>query len=317
MIPLPSKPKITKQEGNTAIFEIEGLYPGYGVTIGNAMRRVLLSSLEGAAITQVKIKGAPHEFSAVPGILEDVVMIILNLKKLNFKNFSEESQVITLKVKGEKEVKAKDFKLTAQLKLANPESHIATITKSTAELEIEAVVEKGIGYLPLEKREGGKSEVGVFPMDAIFTPVRKVNFIVENMRVGKRTDYDKAILEIETNGVISPEEAFKKTSDILVSHFSLLADAFVPDEVSLASEKEATGVKEGEGGGDEEAKKIKIEDLNLADRIKTALTENGIKTIAGLTKKSEGDLKEMDGLGDKAILDIKKVLKKKGLTLKV
>lgn len=314
MISLPLKPKITKQEGNTAIFEIEGLYPGYGVTIGNAMRRVLLSSLEGAAITQVKIKGAPHEFSAIPGVLEDVVMIILNLKKLNFKNFSDEAQVISLKVKGEKEVKAKDFKLTAQLKLANPDCHIATITKSTAELEIEAVVEKGIGYLPLEKREGGKSEVGVFPMDAIFTPVRKVNFTVENMRVGKRTDYDKVILEIETNGVISPEEAFKKTSDILVSHFSLLADAFLSDGFVLSSEKEATGVTES--AGEEEAKKIKIEDLNLADRIKTALSENNIKTLAGLTKKTEDDLKAMNGLGDKAIGDIKKVLKKKGLGLK-
>ncbi|MEK7103949.1 MAG: DNA-directed RNA polymerase subunit alpha [Patescibacteria group bacterium] len=317
MIPLPSKPKISKQDGNTAFFEIEGLYPGYGVTIGNAMRRVLLSSLEGAAITQVKIKGAPHEFSALSGVLEDVIMIMLNLKKLNFKNYSDEAQVITLKVKGEKEVKAKDFKLTAQLKLANPEAHIATITKSVAELEIEAVVEKGMGYLPLEKREGGKSEVGVFPMDAIFTPVRKVNFTVENMRVGKRTDYDKVILEIETSGVITPEEAFKRTSDILVSHFSSLADAFVQGDDSLTSEKEATGTKEAsKGGQEEEFKKIKIEDLNLADRIKTALVENNIKTVAGLIKKSEDDLKQMNGLGDKAVGDIKKVLKKKGLNLK-
>jgi len=318
MIPLPSKPKITKQEGNTAFFEIEGLYPGYGITIGNAMRRVLLSSLEGAAVTQVKIKGAPHEFSALSGVLEDVVMIMLNLKKLNFKNYSEEAQTINLKVKGEKEVKAKDFKLTAQLKLANPEAHIATTTKSTAELEIEAVVERGMGYLPLEKREGGKSEVGVFPMDAIFTPVRKVNFTVENMRVGKRTDYDKVILEIETNGVITPEEAFKKTSDILVSHFSLLADAFTSGDETITSEKEAIGAKENlkDVQPEDENKKIKIEDLNLADRIKSALAENNIKTLAGLIKKSEDDLKQMSGLGDKAISDIKKVLKKKGLGLK-
>ena len=317
MIPLPSKPKITKQEGNTAIFEIEGLYPGYGVTIGNAMRRVLLSSLEGSAITQVKIKGAPHEFSSIPGILEDVVMIILNLKKLNFKSFAEEPQTITLKTKGEKEVKAKEFKLTAQLKLANPEALVATLTKSTAELEIEAVVESGIGYLPLEKREGGKSEVGVFPMDATFTPVRKVNFTVENMRVGKRTDYDKVILEIETNGVVTPEESFKKTSDILVSHFSLLADAFVPEDEVLTSEKEAVKNKgDKKDSGEEEVKKIKIEDLNLADRIKTALIENSIKTVASLAKKTEDDLKKIEGLGDKAITDIKKTLKKKGLGLK-
>jgi len=309
MIPLPSKPKISKQEGNTAFFEIEGLYPGYGVTIGNAMRRVLLSSLEGAAITQVKIKGASHEFSALSGVMEDVIMIILNLKKLNFKNYSDEPQTITLKVKGEKDIKAKDFKLTAQLKLANPEAHIATLTKSVSELEIDAVVEKGIGYVPLEKREAGKSEVGVFPMDAIFTPVRKVNSVVENMRVGKRTDFDKVILEVETNGVITPEEAFKKSSDILVSHFSLLADAFNGQDEALIMEKE----KEEHP---DETKKVKIDDLNLADRIKTALINNNIKTVAGLIKKTEDDLKGLNGLGDKAIADVKKALKKLGLSLK-
>lgn len=307
MIPLPSKPKISKQDGNTAFFEIEGLYPGYGVTIGNAMRRVLLSSLEGAAITQVKIKGAPHEFSTLSGVFEDVIMIILNLKKINFKNYSDEPQTIILKTKGEKEVQAKDFKITAQLKLANPEAHIATLTKSSSELEIEAVVEKGIGYQPLEKREGGKLEVGVFPMDAIFTPVRKVNSTVENMRVGKRTDYDKVILEIETNGVITPEEAFKKSSDILISHFSLLADAFNNQDNLVITEKEEQP---------DEIKKIKIDDLNLADRIKTALVENNIKTVARLIKKKEDDLKELNGLGDKAITDIKKVLKKLGVSLK-
>ncbi|MFH0739751.1 MAG: DNA-directed RNA polymerase subunit alpha [bacterium] len=311
MIPLPSKPKISKQEGNTAFFEIEGLSPGYGVTIGNAMRRVLLSSLEGAAITQVKIKGAPHEFSALSGVLEDVIMIILNLKKINFKNYSDEAQAIFLKVKGEKEVKAKDFKLTAQLKLANPEAHIASLTKASSELEIDAVVEKGIGFVPLEKREGGKSEVGVFPMDAIFTPVRKVNSTVENMRVGKRTDFDKVILEVETNGVITPEEAFKKSSDILVSHFSLLADAFSNQDVPVTAEK----AEKEEDAGDE-IKKLKISDLNLADRIKNALAENNVKTVAGLIKKTEEDLKGFSGLGDKAIVDIKKALKKKGVSLK-
>lgn len=312
MIPLSSKPKITKQTQNTAFFEIEGLYPGYGITVGNAMRRVLLSSLQGAAITQVKIKGAPHEFSTLPGVFEDIVMIILNLKKLNFQSFAEDPQAIILKAKGEKEVKAKDFKLTSQLKLANPETHIATLTKATAELEIEAVVEKGIGYQPWEKKEGGKSEVGVFPMDAIFTPVVRVNSTVENMRVGKRTDFDRLTLEVETNGVISSQEAFKKASDILVSHFSLLADAF-GEEKPIAEEKKAEDQKEEKS---EEAKKMKIEDLKLAERIKTALSENNVKTVAGLTKKSEEDLKSFEGLGDKAIGDIKKVLKKLGLALK-
>lgn len=312
MIPLPSKPKIAKQSGNTAFFEIEGLYPGYGITVGNAMRRVLLSSLEGSAITQVKIKGAPHEFSTLPGVLEDVVMLILNLKKLNFQSFSDEPQTIILKAKGEKQIKAKEFKLTSQLKLANPDAHIATLTKSTAELEIEAMVEKGIGYQPSEKRESNKAEVGVFPTDAIFTPIRKVNFTVENMRVGKRTDFDKVNLEIETNGVIAPQDAFKKASDILVSHFSLLSDAFSQTEEKAVAQEEAEPDDKTKG-----AKKMKIDDLNLAERIKTGLSENSVKTIAGLIKKSEQDLKEFSGLGDKAIKDIKKALKKLGLSLKV
>ncbi len=322
MIPLPSKPKITKQMQNTAFFEIEGLYPGYGVTIGNTMRRVLLSSLRGAAITQVKIKGAPHEFSTLPGVLEDVVMIILNLKKLNFQSFAEDPQTIILKAKGEKTVLAKDFKLTSQLKLANPETHIATITKAATELEIEAVVENGIGYQPWEKREGSKSEVGVFPMDAIFTPIVRVNSTVENMRVGKRTDFDRLTLEIETNGVITPEEAFKKASDILVGHFSLLSDAFSAEEKEAepANNKKAKNEKLGKAAQAEdkaeEAKKMNIEDLKLAERIKTALSENNVKTVAGLTKKSEEDLKSFSGLGDKAIGDIKKALKKLGVSLK-
>jgi len=226
MIPLPSKPKVNEKTDNMAIFEIAGLYPGYGITLGNALRRVLLSSLEGAAVTQIKIKNAPHEFSAISGVLEDVVMILLNIKKLSFRSFSDEPQTITLKVKGEKEVKAKDFKLTSELKLSDPNAHIATLTKPTADLEIEALVEKGTGYEPIERRERAKSEVGALPLDAFFTPVRKINFTVESMRVGKRTDFDRLKLELETNGVLTPEEAFKKAADILVAQFSLLTEAF-------------------------------------------------------------------------------------------
>lgn len=234
MIPLPSKPKVSEKTDNRAIFEIAGLYPGYGVTLGNALRRVLLSSLEGAAITQVKIKNAPHEFSALSGVLEDVVMILLNVKKLSFRSFSDEPQTINLKVKGEKEVKAKDFKLTSELKLSDPDAHIATLTKPTADLEIEALVEKGVGYEPIERRERAKAEVGALPLDAFFTPVRKVSFTVESMRVGKRTDFDRLKIELETNGVLTPEEAFKKAADILVAQFSLLIEAF-----SQAEEKKS------------------------------------------------------------------------------
>ncbi len=169
MIPLPSSLKLIQKKDNYAEFAIEGLYPGYGFTIGNSLRRVLLSSLKGAAITDVKMKGVNHEFSTIPGVMEDVIHICLNLKKLRFKNSSDEPQVATLVVKGEKKATGKDFKLPPQVEAINPETHIATLTKSSAELEIEATVEKGIGYLPIEKREDGKGEVGVFPMDAFFT----------------------------------------------------------------------------------------------------------------------------------------------------
>lgn len=235
MIPLPSKPKVVKKEKNKALFEIEGLYPGYGITVGNSLRRVLLSSLEGAAITQVKIKAVSHEFSTLPGVLEDVVIILLNLKKLRFRSFSEEPQTGTLLVKGEREVKGKDFKLSPQVKLGNPELHIATLTKSSAELNMEVQIERGIGYQPVEMRELKKSEIGVIPIDAIFTPLKKVRFAVENMRVGKRTDFDRLKIEVETDGTISPEEALQGASDILLKHFSMLAETF---EKAKPKEKE-------------------------------------------------------------------------------
>jgi DNA-directed RNA polymerase subunit alpha len=231
MIPLPSQPKIIKKEKNLAIFEIEGLYPGYGVTIGNSLRRVLLSSLPGAAVTQMKIKGIPHEFSTIPGILEDVILIIQNLKQLRFRLFTEEPQKAILKVKGEKEVKGADFELPAQVELVNPDCHIATLTDKKAELDMEIQIEKGVGYSPREARKKEKIEIGQIPVDAIFTPVKRVSFRVENMRVGERTDFDRLFLEIETDGTISPEEVFFQASDILVKHFSLFSEPFRPKEV--------------------------------------------------------------------------------------
>jgi DNA-directed RNA polymerase subunit alpha len=221
MISLPKSVKIVEKKKNYAKFEIEGLWPGYGVTIGNSLRRVLLSSLEGGAVTKVKIKGVAHEFSTIPGVLEDVISIIQNLKGLRFRVFSEEPQKAILKVKGEKEVLGSDLKLPPQLELANPDWHIATLTTNSAKLEMEIWVEKGIGYLPKEARKE-ETEVGVILVDAIFTPVKKVNFKVENMRVGERTDFNRLFVEIETDGILSPEEAFKKAAEILKSHFEFL-----------------------------------------------------------------------------------------------
>ena len=222
MIPLPKKPKIIKKEKNRSEIQIEALYPGYGTTIGNSLRRVLLSSIEGAAVTQMKIKGVPHEFSTIPGVLEDVINIMLNLKELRFKMVGREPQRVTLKVKGEKKVEGKDLDLPAQLELVNKNCHIATLTSKSAKLEMELLVEKGVGYLPREEREKEKLEIGTIPLDAVFSPVKKVAMRIENMRVGKRTDFDRLILDIETDGTISPQEAFKEAGKILIEQFSFL-----------------------------------------------------------------------------------------------
>ena len=232
MIPLPLKPKIIKKQKNKSIFEIEALYPGYGITIGNSLRRVLLSSLGGAAITQMKIKNVSHEFSTIPGVLEDVINIMLNLKQMRFKILSEEPQKAVLKVKGKKDVKGSDFKLPSQLELINKDCHVATLTDSKANLEMEIQDEKGIGYTKRESRKKEKQKIGTIALDAIFTPVKRVAIRVENMRVGERTDFDRLFLEIKTDGTISSEDAFSQASEILFKHFDLFSRIFtaVKDE---------------------------------------------------------------------------------------
>ena len=235
MIPLPTSIKTKNISNNNSIFEIDSLYPGYGVTLGNAIRRVLLSSLSGAAITEVKIKNAPHEFATMKGIKEDVLHILMNIKQLRFKTFTEDAQIATLVVKGEKEVTGKDFELPADLKLANPELKIATITDKSIQLEIEIKVEKGMGYVFEDKEV--KRSVGVIGMDAIFTPIKKVNYVVENMRVGKRTDFDKLSLEIETDGTITPEEALSQSLNILASQFQYISENIVITEKKETKKK--------------------------------------------------------------------------------
>ncbi|MBU3918897.1 DNA-directed RNA polymerase subunit alpha [Patescibacteria group bacterium] len=222
MIPLPQPVKISEKKDNYVSFVIEGLYPGYGVTLGNALRRVLLSSLEGAAITQVKIKGVDHEFSTISGILEDVITICLNLKKLRFKIYSDEPQKAILKIKGEIKITGKDFELPSQLELVNSEQHIANLTDKKANLEMEILIKKGIGYESKEMRDKDKLEVGQLSLDATYTPIKRVSFDVENMRVGERTDFDRLILNIETDGTTTPEEALLRATEILDEHFSLI-----------------------------------------------------------------------------------------------
>ena len=224
MIPFP-KPVIVKEEtGNKGVFEIEELYPGYGATMGNSLRRVLLSSLQGAAVTRAKIKGVAHEFSTVPGIAEDVLTIMLNLKLMRFKMYGDEPQTATLKVRGEKEIRGSDFKLPSQLELINKDIVIAHRTEKSGEFEMELQIERGIGYVPVLEQKKEKNEIGTLALDGIFTPVQNVSFKVEHMRVGEKTDFDRVLLEVETDGTMRPALAVKTAIEILQKHFERIGE---------------------------------------------------------------------------------------------
>ena len=240
---LPEQVKIIKKDGNRASFEISPLMPGYGETIANPLRRVLLSSLEGAAVTSIKIKGVDHEFSSIPGVMEDVIQIILNVKKIRFKLHSDEPAKVTLRVKGEKEVTAGDIKTTSGMEVINTDQHIATLTDKKADLEIEFDIEKGAGYVPVEQRQKDKLAIGVIAIDAIFSPVKMVNFTVENVRVGQRIDFNKIIMDIETDGSIETEEALKKASEILIKHFEITGSVEVPEKKEEKPKKKTTKKK--------------------------------------------------------------------------
>ncbi len=311
MILLPKEPKIVDKKENWVRFEIESLYPGYGLTIGNALRRVLLSSLEGAAVTQVKIKGVQHEFSTINGVSEDVIIIMMNLKQMRFKMHADELQKAVLRVKGEKEVKGSDFKFPTQVELVNKDCHIATLTDKKAELEMEIQIEKGVGYQSVESRKKqGKMEIGMIPLDSIFTPAKRVNYKIENMRVGERTDFDRLYLEVETDGTIDAKEAFTKSCEILVNHFSLLNKTFQKNEIE---QKQKEAEKEDK---EDQVSKIKIEDLKISTRTLNALLDKNIKNVGGLLRKNEKSLLEFEGMGEKGLKEIKKALKKLKVDIK-
>lgn len=224
MLQLPESIKILSKDGNKAVFELSPLMPGYGATIANPLRRVLLSSLEGAAVSSIKIKGVDHEFSSIPGVLEDLIEIILNVKKLRFKMHSDEPITLSLSVKGEKEITAKDLKLTSDIEVINEDQRIATITDKKTEFNMELTVEKGVGYVSIEQKQKDKIAIGVIAIDSMFSPIKSANFSTENVRVGDRIDFNKVILEIETDGSIEPEEALAKAANILIEHFKPLSE---------------------------------------------------------------------------------------------
>jgi len=282
---------------------------GYGVTLGNSLRRVLLSSIEGSSVTWVKIQGVEHEFSTIPGVLEDVPEIILNIKSLVLNSRSKIPKTIYIKENTKGEVKAKDIEVDETIEIINPDLHIATLTKDT-KFNLEMEVARGRGYVPseLNKKEG--LPIGVIPIDSIFTPVKKVNFYVENTRVGQRTDYDKLILEIFTNGAISPKDALLYASNILQRHLDIFVNfGQLPEDIEEEPEmsKEEIALYE--------KLRLPISELELSVRSSNCLREAHIKTISDLVKRTEDEMLAFKNFGKKSLLEIKELLAGMGLAL--
>ncbi|MBU3925996.1 DNA-directed RNA polymerase subunit alpha [Patescibacteria group bacterium] len=318
-INMPLRPRIVEEDGEKGVYEIDGLYAGYGHTLGNSLRRIILSSLPGSAITKVKIEGASHEFSNLPGIKEDVINIILNLKRLRFKMHTDEIQKATISVKGIKNITAKDIKLPTQVEILNKEMPIATLTSKDAKLEIEITIEKGLGYITREALHKERVEIGMIHLDVLFTPIRRVNYEVENMRVGDRTDYNRLRFFIQTDGSVSPKEALEKSIEIMISHLrSIRGFQETEIEEDLEEEKIETDkeIDKKIKKDDTEILKTRIEDLPLSSRTAKALTISGIRTLGGLARKKESDLLEIEDVGKKAVEEIKEALENYGLSLK-
>ncbi len=300
---LPKSPVVLKKDGNTTFFEIKPCHPGYGLTLGNALKRVLVSSLPGAAITSIFIKEASHEFSTIPNVLEDVMEIILNLKQVRVKMEGEEEATATIKVSGEKEVKAGDIEFPSGASVVNKDQHIATLTDKKATLEMTLKIKKGIGYVPAENHDSDET-IGTIPIDAMFSPITKVSYNIENMRVGQMTDYNKIALEIETDGSVDPKDALADAVQILVKQFSSIAGEDVEDSVNEINEE---SVAESVNG---------IDMLSLSKRTVGLLKDNDIVSTDALTSKTKNELSELQGMGAKGLEEVEEACKKAGLSLK-
>ncbi|MCL6476861.1 MAG: DNA-directed RNA polymerase subunit alpha [Peptococcaceae bacterium] len=306
------KPKIEcaemNEENNYARFVVEPLERGYGITLGNSLRRILLSSLPGAAITSVKIDGVLHEFSTVPGVKEDVTDIILNLKGLCLKMHTDEEKIMRIEAMGEGEVKGGHVIHDADIDILNPDLHIATLSDN-ARLFMELTVAKGRGYVPAEKNKKGDHIIGVIPVDSVFTPVRKVNYTVENTRVGQRTDYDKLTLEIWTDGSIRPDEAASLSAKILGEHLRLfigLTETVNDVEIMVEREEEKK----------DKILEMTIEELDLSVRSYNCLKRAGINTVEELVQRNEEDMMKVRNLGKKSLEEVINKLKELGLSLR-
>lgn len=306
------KPKIDyvkiSDDGCYGKFVIEPLERGYGITIGNSLRRVLLSSLPGAAVTSVKIDGVLHEFSSIPGVIEDVPDIILNLKDLAIRLYSDEPKVLIVEAQGEKKVTAGDIKADADVEIVDPDQPIATLDKD-GKLYMEITVQNGRGYVLADKNKQPNQPIGVIPVDSIFTPVRKVNYTVENTRIGQITDYDKLTLEVWTNGAIEPDEAISLAAKILNEHLVLFTNmSEYIENIEVPEEK----IEEKR----EHALDMTIEELDLSVRSYNCLKRAGINTVQELTEKTEDEMMKVRNLGRKSLDEVIQKLNALGLSLK-
>lgn len=312
-IALPSKPRIVNEEEFRGTYEIDGLYPGYGHTLGNSLRRIILSSLPGAAITKVKIDGVEHEFSAIDGVKEDVITILLNIKRIRLSLHGDEPMTISLKKKGAGVVTAADIEAPSQVEILSPDQPICEITNKSTELDIEMTVEKGLGYVPREVHQKDKVEIGVIALDAVFTPIRRANYEVENMRVGDRTDFNRLRLTLETDGTLSPKEALEKAIEIMIHQLkSIIGFQEHTHQEPAAVAETATDDKTEI---DQDVLKTRIETLDLSPRTLSALEEASIRTIGGLVRKKKDDILALDGIGPKGVEEIETLLKNMGASL--
>ncbi len=294
--------EVRERRENYAKFVIEPLERGFGITLGNALRRVLLSSIDGAAVTYVKIDGVLHEFSTLPGVVEDTVDLLLNLKGLPIKLNSDDPKVLSLQVSGAKEVTAGDIAPDADVEILQPNYHLATLTKKDAKLSMEIGVEKSRGYVTADKQRNIEHMIGLIPMDSIFSPIRKVNFTVDDTRVGQSVDFDRLTLEIETNGSISPDDALSEASEILTDQLRLFI-GFSTEEKPVATAPASEW-------------DVPVETLNLSVRSFNCLKRAGISKVSELLDMTEDEIIKMRNFGKKSLDEIKQVLEDRGLSLR-
>lgn len=318
-VALPSKPRIVSEEKFSGTYEIDGLFPGYGHTLGNSLRRIILSSLPGAAITTVKIDGVQHEFATMEGVKEDVITMILNLKRVRLDLQGDDPQVVTLNVSGPKIVTAAAIEAPSQVTVLNPEQHIAEITSKTS-ITIEMTVEKGLGYVVREQLQSEKMEVGAIALDATFTPIRRVNYEVENMRVGDRTDFNRLRIFVETDGTLTPREALEKSIEIMIYQLKSIVGFKEEEHAPLPEagpEEVADDTPKPEAQEtDTEVLKTRIESLDVSARTINVLTTANIRTVGGLARKKEEDILTFEGMGVKGLQEIKDALNKLGVQLR-